>query len=159
VVSGGRSELAVKGQVGNETNQPKQDLSDQSRRQSNHNRDEGDEDDATIYGSRVPRRQYRLECRPMDGAIGKPSVDDGPAILWSVTVDPVGRPDLGFVGGGPAVISVSDSRFSHAIAQGNKPEEVLVTIPQEPPTWPGKSAKNYTTEKVTDRSSRLRAVD
>jgi hypothetical protein len=56
----------------------------------------------------------------MDGAIGKPSVDDEPAILWSVTVDPVGGPDVGFVGDGPVFISVSDSRFSHAIAQGNK---------------------------------------
>ena len=45
----------------------------------------------------------------MDGAIGKPSVDDESAILWSVMVEPVTRSGGAFVGGGAAFISILDS--------------------------------------------------
>ena len=60
----------------------------------------------------VVRRGVSIDSSvgPMDGAIGKPSVDDESAILWSVTVEPVSRSGVGLVGGGPAFISVSDSR-------------------------------------------------
>jgi hypothetical protein len=53
----------------------------------------------------------------MDGAIGKPSVDDEPAILWWVKVEPVSRSGVGLVGGGAAFISILDSRFQDVIAQ------------------------------------------
>jgi hypothetical protein len=48
-----------------------------------------------------------LSAGPIDGAIGKPSVDDEPAIPCSVT-ELVGRSGVGLVGGGVVFISILD---------------------------------------------------